>query len=185
MSNTLGTFCRDRREELGLTLGELARMLGYRNVNKGVRRILQLEREGTVKEDLLVKLAEALGIDLPTIERLMDQDYSEYLRGWEQWVNEPQPMFLVVKLMPAVYAKKDLPAEVTTSEQAEAWACEYARQDRLRVCLVVSRRLSVWIDAEGNVEGRTEATPDNPNMPWMKLPGNRRKFLFGLEESDE
>ncbi len=185
MSNYLGNFFRDRRDEFGLTLGELARTLGYRNVTRGVRRIFHLEREGTIKEDLLIKLAEALGIELPTVERLIDEDHKEHLRQWELWVNESQPMFLVVKLMPAVYSKKALPPEVTTPEQAEAWACEFARQHRLRVCLVLSRRLSVWIDADGNVETRTEATPGEPNTPWMKLPGNPRKFLFGLQDSHE
>ena len=74
-------------------------------------------------------------------------------------------MQLVVRLMACVYSSIVLPEGITTPEQAEAWACEFAREHRLRVCLVVSRRLSVWIDRSGGVEARTEATPDVPNVP--------------------
>ena len=86
-------------------------------------------------------------------------------------------MCLVVRLMAAVYVRKDLPAEVTTPKEAEAWARAFARQHRFRVCLVVSRRISVWIDAQGQVEARTEATLGHPNLPFMQLKG--RRFLLG------
>jgi hypothetical protein len=42
--------------------------------------------------------------------------------------------------------------------------------------LVVSRRWSVWIDADGQVEARTEARPGEPNMPLMQVKG--RRFLL-------
>jgi hypothetical protein len=58
-------------------------------------------------------------------------------------------MFLAVRLMAAIYVRKGLPAEVTSKEDAEAWACTFARHYRCRVCLVLSRRWSVWIDATG------------------------------------
>jgi hypothetical protein len=41
--------------------------------------------------------------------------------------------------MAAVYSRKVLPADITAPE-AEALACEFAREHRCRVCLVVSRR---------------------------------------------
>jgi hypothetical protein len=149
------TFATDDRIGHHSRFEQMARMLDYRNVNKGSRCILRLEREGAISATLLLKLAEALAIDLPP------------------------------RLMPAVYARRALPAEVTTHEQAEAWACEYARQQRLRVCLVLSRRHSVWIDALGVVESRTESTPGERNTPWMKLQGNKRKFLFGMKEGHD
>jgi hypothetical protein len=42
------------------------------------------------------------------------------------------------------------------------------------VCLALSRRHPVWIDAQGQVSGRTEATPDDPNVPFMRLKGSRK-----------
>jgi len=78
--------------------------------------------------------------------------------------------------MEAVYARRALPSEIETPVEAEAWACTFARQHRCRVCLVLSRRWSVWIDAQGEVEARTEAIPGEPNMPFMQVRG--RRFLL-------
>jgi hypothetical protein len=97
--------------------------------------------------DLLVNVAEALDIDWPTIERLAQADRQERLREWEAWVNEPVPMQLIVRLMAAVYARRTAPSEIETPVDAEVWACNFARQHRCQVCLVLSRRWSVWIDA--------------------------------------
>jgi hypothetical protein len=175
----LGSFIKAERLKQGLTLGRLARLAGYRNINKGARRIACLERTGKATPDLLVKVVEALGLNWTTVERLAEEDWQERLRAWEGWVSEPAPMHLVVRLMAAIYVRKSLPAEVTTQEQAEAWACGYARQHRWRVCLVLSRRLSVWIDAEGQVEARTEARPSEPNVPFMQVKG--RRLLLDME----
>ena len=172
----LGDFIRAERHKRGLTLGQLARLVGYRNLSKGVRRIAHLERTGSATSDLLVNVAVALDLYWPTVERLAEEDRLDRLHEWERWVSEPVPMQLVVRLMAAVYVRKGLPAEVTTPGDAEAWACNFARQHRCRVCLAVSRRLSVWIDASGQVKGRTEARPGQPNMPFMEVQG--RRFLL-------
>ncbi len=177
MSN-LGAFISAERKRRGLTLKQLALLVGYRNVAKGIRRLAGLEQTGLAKPDLLMKVADALDLDWTAVERLAEVDRQELLREWERWASEPVPMCLVVRLMAAVYVRKDLPAEVTTPKEAEAWACAFARQHRFRVCLVVSRRISVWIDAQGQVEARTEATLGHPNMPFMQL--KRQRFL--LEE---
>jgi hypothetical protein len=88
-------------------------------------------------------------------------------------------MYLVVRLMAAIYVRKGLPAEVTTPEQAEAWPCGFAHRHRCWVCLVVSRRLSIWIDGQGEIEARTEAVPGQPNMPFIEVRG--RRFLLEME----
>jgi transcriptional regulator with XRE-family HTH domain len=176
--NNLGHYFHNRRLQVNLSLGQFARLVGYRNVSKGANRIARFEREGMVTDDLLAALAETLGIDLDTVESLIEQDRQEQLRAWEAWVNEPVPMELIVRYMPAVYGKVPLPVDITTPEQAEAFACKYARQYSRKVCLALSRRHSVWIDAEGEVYARTEATPDDPNVPFMRLKGIKKKFLM-------
>jgi hypothetical protein len=56
---------------------------------------------------------------------------------------------------------------------------------RMQICLVLSRRKSVWINEDGTVHKRTEATPfGGPNEPWMQLKGGR-KFLLDLEITPE
>jgi hypothetical protein len=172
----LGSFIRAERVGRGLTLGQLASLVGYRNLNRGARRIICLEQSGTARPDLMAHVAEALALDRAVVERLAYEDRQERLRAWEAWVNEPVPMFLVVRLIAAVYVRKGLPLEVMTKEDAETWACNFARQHRCCVCLVVSRRWSVWIDADGQIQARTEARPGEPNMPLMRVQG--RRFLL-------
>lgn len=176
--NNLGNYFHDRRKSQGLSLGQLAKLVGYRNISKGANRIARFERAGIITDDLLAALADALDIDYPTVERLIEQDRQEHLRAWETWVNQPVPMQIVVRYMAAVYGNVRKPGDITTHAQAEAFACEYARKHRLRVCLILCRRHSVWIDEEGHVYSRTEATPDNPNMPWMQMRSDKRQFLF-------
>jgi hypothetical protein len=74
-------------------------------------------------------------LDWTTLERLAGQDRQDRLREWERWASEPVPMYLVIRLMAAVYARRTLPSEIETHVEAEAWACDIARQARCRVCL--------------------------------------------------
>jgi transcriptional regulator with XRE-family HTH domain len=181
MTSHLGSYFRQRRLQRGLSLGELARLVGYRNVSKGSNKITRFESTGMVKEDLLVNLAEALSIDLEQIEQLAERDRQERLRAWEVWVSQPVAMHMIVRLRASVYACKPLPPEISTHEQAEAFACEYARQHRVRVCLILSRRHSAWIDIGGQVYDRTEATPSNPSPHIMRLQGQIWTFLVDAQ----
>ena len=52
----------------------------------------------------------------------------------------------------------------------------------LRGDWAVSRRLSVWVGEDGRAEARTEATPDGPNVPYMRAKGGGKKFLFRFGE---
>lgn len=52
----------------------LARLVGYRNVQKGVRRILRLERDGHASDTLIANVAEALGIEFGTVLDLQERD---------------------------------------------------------------------------------------------------------------
>jgi hypothetical protein len=59
----------------------------------------------------------------------------------------------------------------------------------MKVCLVLSRRVSVFYDAEGKRAGRLEATPELPCEPHAIIGGKRVQFDFrdgvGLEPIDE
>ncbi len=175
MESRVGEFIRLQRCKRGLSRGALARLIGYCNVSKGSRRLACLENTGMAKPDLLVNIAEALDLDWTVVERLMEADHMERLHAWEAWASEPVPICLVIRVMSAVYTRKVLPTDIT-ADDAETLACRFARKHRLRVCLVLSRRHSVWVDAYGHVEARTEATPDAPNVPYMEVKG--RRFLL-------
>jgi len=51
----------------------LVKSLGYRNVNRGLRRIDDLLLSGTGRKALLAKIAEVLGIDQEQIDKALDE----------------------------------------------------------------------------------------------------------------
>ena len=178
MAFRVPTYCKDQRLAKNLSRGDLSRLVGYKNIGKGANRIFQFEREGIIDDELLVKIAAALKIDWATVEELAQRDRQEHVEAWTKWADEPVPMKMIVRIMATIYSTCPIPEEITTHEEAERYACAVARLRHMRVCLVLNRRTSVWIAADGVVERRTEATPfGEPNLPWMALKGGR-KFLL-------
>lgn len=157
----LGVFFRKRRVERKLALGQLARDLGYTNLSRGANRIQAFEGGGKIMPDLLAKLAEVLEIDPDEIRQRVAEDY----RDWLAWANAPVRPSVVVRIMAAVYQRVELPEEALEPEAAGAFASQLALERKSRVCLVLSRRVSVWFDATGRECGRTEATPEMPCEP--------------------
>jgi hypothetical protein len=174
LNKHLRNYFRQQRERKGVRLGPLAEMIGYRNRSKGASLTLNFEREGIVTEDLLQKLINALEIDHEGMSKAMEKDEAE----WEAWVNEPLPMQMILTPIPAVNLLHHIPAEIETAEDAEIYARSFAKEKGYRVCLVLSRRESVWIDGNGEIACRTFAKPGLPNLPYTTL-GGRRKFAFG------
>lgn len=177
MSTHLSRHFEQKRLARGLRPGQLASLMGCKNPGKIGNRIRQFELSGTISQELFEKLADALEIDAGTIERLVEQDRREYFEKWLKWVNEPITPYLVERLIPAIYRRIPLPPEVTTQEEAEAWAAGVARESKRKCCLVWSRRISIWFDEAGQLVGRTEAVPGQPNVPWIKIGG--KTFNFG------
>jgi hypothetical protein len=177
MNKHLRIFFRQQRELKGIRLGPLAEMIGCKDHNKGARLILQFEREGIASDDLLQKLITALQIDQEDMIQATQKDKAE----WEAWVSEPVPMKLILRPIPAVNLLHTMPPEIETREEAEKYAQNYAKEKGFRVCLVLSRRESVWIGEDGEITGRTFAKPGMPNMPYTTL-GGQRRFVFRVSE---
>lgn len=178
MSNRLGKHFKSVRLDHGFSLGELARLAGYRNACKGSNRISRFEQDGTIKENLLMKLAEALSIEWLTVEELIEQDRRQFLKEWNEWANEPIKPHVVVRLLAAVYWRHELSEGISSVEEAEDAGSAVARKWKRRCCLTLSRRISVWFDEQGFVESRTEAAPGLPNEPFMKLGRRNKTFLL-------
>jgi len=176
--NRLGKHFKSVRQERGISLGTLARMIGYKNVGKGANRINLFEQQGDIKEDLLMKLAEALSIDWLTVEDLIEKDRRQFFTEWNAWANEPITPHVVVRLIAAVYFRQELPRCSSSVEEAEDAAAAIAIRWKKRCCLVLSRRISVWFDEHGLVECRTEAAPGQPNSPFMKLSRGSKNFVL-------
>lgn len=71
MLKHLSNHFKAARLAKGLTVEALARLLGYADSRKVAARIARFEQDGGVKDELLARLADALEIDLPTIEALL------------------------------------------------------------------------------------------------------------------
>ena len=67
----------------------------------------------------------------------------------------------------------------STPRRREPSRSDVARERKLKVCLVLSRRVSVWFDTEGRESGRSEATPEMPCEPYATIGGKRVQFHFG------
>jgi transcriptional regulator with XRE-family HTH domain len=66
MASKLGGHFQKERRARGLSLEQLARLLGARNTRKAASRIGRFECQGVIKEDLLALLAEVLGVEPTT-----------------------------------------------------------------------------------------------------------------------
>lgn len=176
--NNLARYVKEERMSRGWNRAELSRRMGYQNVSKGMNRVLNLEREGTVPLEVLEKMISALGLDEEKVEDLLEQDREAYEAAYEAWLDKPVEMHLTIRLIPAVFGHKSLPEHVTSEEEALAYACEQAKSRHKKVWLVVSRRKIIYIDEEGTSRGTGRATPYYDPGPWMSLKGKRDRFLF-------
>ena len=68
----LGQLLRQAREANRMGLEQVARKLGYRNVAKGVRKLKVIEATGNVNDEILVRLADTLGIDWALLEDVIE-----------------------------------------------------------------------------------------------------------------
>ena len=179
MESALAHHFASVRRRKGLGLAQLARMVGYQNVSKGCRRIDNFEKFGLIHEQLLVKLAAALGIDHQTATRLIEEDRQRYLRDWEQWANTPIRPSIILGHIGGIGWTEALPDDIT-QEQAEQYASAVAKEKKRPICLVMSRRLSVQFDSEGNRTSINEAKPGNINVPYLRLVAARSALTSGL-----
>ena len=146
MTSKLGTYCRAQRITKGLTLGQLAREVGYRNIGKGTNRLHTLETTGEVQPNLLVKVVAILGLDPRVVQELIEEDHQEFLREWNLWADEPIRPHLVCKVISGVYLRRQLPDDALTPAAAEVYASQFARDHAAahsEICLVLSRRKCV------------------------------------------
>ena len=86
-------------------------------------------------------------------------------------------MDLILKLIPAVYQRVEIPAEIESSEETTKYTSEIAKNNHFEACLALNRRESVWIRADGTIKFKTTAKYGFPNIPYIGI-GNK-KFHVG------
>jgi hypothetical protein len=176
MNRHLRNLIYKHRASKGLNFGQLAELSGYRNRSKWAIRICNLEREGVGTGELVGNVIRALEIDHQEVQDALQKDYAI----WEKWADEPVPMQMLIRITGVIILIHDMPPEITSRETAVEYAQEYAKENGLRVVLVLSRRESAWIAADGDMH-ISQTTPGVPNIPYASVGG--KKFLFDFSKS--
>ena len=156
MATNLAKYTKQERIKQGLNYAELSRLMGYKNLNRGTRRIIDLEREGKVYSEILRKIIYALQLDEDIVNGLIRKDREAYEAEFERWLNEPVKMTYTIRAMPAIYLSYELPSEITNEAEAIAYVSAIAKDKKCLAWLSLSRRKTVFIDRLGEVTGRHE-----------------------------
>jgi hypothetical protein len=160
---------------MGLNFGQLAELSGYKNRSKWAIKICNFEREGVGDDEMVSKVIQALEIDHQEVQEAIQKDYAI----WEKWADEPVEMEMLIRITGVIILNHDLPPEITSREAAIKYAQNYAKENGLRVVLVLSRRESVWIAADGHMS-ISQTKPGVPNIPFASVGG--KQFLFNSSQ---
>lgn len=175
MENHIGKLIIQKRISKGLKRSQLAAMVGYSNISRGARKITKLERDGVFRPDFLKKLIRALEISKKEFEEAFQKEKAEF----EEWLDVPVPMRMIVRYMPAVYVSHSLPDHVKSEEAAVQYVKNFTSDKNLKACLVLNRRWSFWSERGGGVW--KETTFENQvNRPFMSIGG--QPFQISADE---
>lgn len=71
--------------------------------------------------------------------------------------------------MPAVYGDREIPGYIKTEDEAIDYAKSYAKDKKLMIWLVLSRRENIHIDKDGSIESRNEVTMEHSWLPEARI----------------
>jgi len=169
MTTNLSAYIKKERIKQGLNYAEVSKKMGYKNINKGMRRVIDLEREGVVNPEVLDRIVDALELDQVYVDQLIQEDKEQEKREFEEWVNTPIDWHLIIRWMPAVYGERAIPGYLKTEDEAIDYAREVAREYKSMVWLVLSRKENIHIYPDGSIKSRNEVTMDFINLPYAEI----------------
>jgi len=169
MTTHLGTYIKQKRVEKNINTADLAKKMGYKNLNKGTRRIIDLEREGIVHSEVLEKIAAALNLDRNHINALINKDRQEQEEEFEKYLSEPVRPYYILRIIPTIYQSYDIPINFPTEEQIINYVAEIAKEKQKQALLRLSRRENVSINEKGEVTGKFKTTMENAHYPYTRL----------------
>ena len=173
MSHLVTEYAKAVREERKLTPIDLARQMGlWKHPAKGAQRIVEFERCGRCSPEFFDSLTQVLGLDQNRIRELL----AEETRQHEAWLDEPIPMELTVRYMPAFYVKRPVPVGLDR-DAAIQWALAQARNEGcFKMCLRLSRRERIWISEGGASYQSEKIERGTERLPSMRL--GERQFCL-------
>ncbi len=169
MSTNLSRFVKGERLKQGLNYAELAGKMNYTNVNRGMRRVIDLEREGIVHSEVLEKISDALNLDRDYINALINKDRQEQEEEFEKYLSEPIQPYFILRIIPAIYQSYDLPGNFSTEEEAAEYVAGIAKEKQKKALLCLSRREKISINEKGEIMGKIKTTMDNAHYPYTRI----------------
>ncbi len=169
MTTNLSRFIKEEREKQGLNYAEVSKKMGYKNLNKGMRRIIDLEREGVVDPEVLDRIIDALELDQDYIDSLIIKDREKYEEEFEKWLSEPIEPYHTLRIMPSIYLSCNLPSNLTTEKEATEYVARIAKEKQVKAWVNLSRRENIYITEDGDIRGKIKTTIENVNYPYTRV----------------
>ncbi len=173
--NRTGQFIEQQRRARMVTRSQLARSVGYENINRGARRITALERGEDMPIELVDRIIRALQLDEGYVHALMDEDRRAYNHEVNKWLDEPIIPELRFRALAAVWCRAQLPVDITRDD-AIAYARDRAGTTGFIHFIRWSRREGWWCSPDGSV-GVETSTVENANGPCSIVGG--QEVIFG------
>lgn len=146
MTNLIGPFLKQEREKRGYSRQELARRLGYRNLNGGARWIERIETEGLAPDlpigrhprsahrgHLARQMVGALSIEPSILEGLLHKEHSQKAQIRQQRdveLNDAVPIALMVVLPGGIPLRVPLPGGLTREDDLRSYYPPWSRKAR-------------------------------------------------------
>jgi len=162
-------YLKEERLEQNFNTAELARLMGYKNVGKGMNRIIDLERENIIIPEVLEKIVNALNLDREYVNSLIVKDSDEDRRIFEEWLSQPIEMHYVMRLMPTIYLSYDLPTNINTEEEAVNFVVSIAKEKHNKCLVILSRKEKVYIAEDGDIRGKIETKFGDEDYPYVMV----------------
>lgn len=142
IESRIAELFRAKRKESGLGYKKLAKRAGYRNLDKGMRRMRNLESSDSFfpHPEIRETFAEVLNITEDEIEDAMRKDFEA--------LDQPIEPQLIIRIMAAVYVEGDLP-EGCRREEAIEIAEKVATERNRKCCLTLSRIRGIYFETDG------------------------------------
>lgn len=174
MNENLRKLVHRYRVVRNLNFKQLAELCRYKNSNKWSIKICSFEREGFGPDEMILRLVRSLEIDADEVREANQKDLDKL----QAWLDEPVPMELLIKPLPGVYIRVDIPDDMDSDEKAIDFAVSQALHFKSESCLILSRKKSIWFNGDGSLKF-TEENQDGVFQPFMSV-GNKQ-FVLQLE----
>lgn len=154
-----GRFLKERRLAINLTQKQLADKLGYRNTNRGIRRIQKIE-DGFIDSDLVCKIMQNLDVSNEERAKCCLREEACIL---EQIAKLPKfKPVLVWRAMACVYVEVKMPESLTTVDEMLEFASAYAKERKALCWLKLDYNLRYHINRDGEIAGPDRSISDLP-----------------------